>query len=472
MSLGATQEGVAPGASLPVALIDQIGKATTRLEEVSAEMVKAKDEDTARWQQLNAERQEQAKVLSELQAAHQKAVMDADTQAAIEAAKEWRAFQSNLRQPSMAAAIAGGQPAGGSAKAAYTPGEFLGNVFLSRFQGFEEQVAAKASLREMGIVRQDADGASIPGNAKATVGSTDATGGWIIPNAIVADIIIPGQVRNIYRELMTNVTGVTAAAVDLPFRSAARSRAVIAGFNTLKDNRDLAYNGYSATVYTLAAIYDIGNQFLRQSRGAAEQDVMQELAAAFAQGESYYIREGSGSSEPMGYTSALTNGPATFRSSFSPSATTLAGSIAKAIATAAGALAGRGVSPTAAVLSAAEYWDMVSQGTDTAGFFFAPAGGPADIRPGTLMTPFGLPVHADAAADLQGTAAVQDNLVVADWKAFKVYWGQDYRVDSSDVANTRWDYNLTGFRGEEEMAFDARPAVYAGRAQLITDIVP
>ena len=471
MTLQATQAAVAGDAALPIQLIDQIGKATTRMEEISTEMVRAKEEDAARWNALNAERQEQAKALTELQAAHQKAVMDAETQAAIEASREWRAFQANLRAPSMAAAIAGGRDAT-AAKASYEQGAFLSNVFLANFKGFEEQSAAKAALRELGVLHGEAEGQTIPGNAKATVGSSDATGGWIVPNAIVGDFIIPARIQNIYRTLMTNITGVTAGSVDLPFRSSTRSRAVVAGFNTLKENLDLAYNGYTATMYTLAAIYDIGNQFLRQSRGAAEQDVMQELAAAFAQGESYYIREGSGSSEPYGYTAALTSGPAAFRSSFSPTSTTLAGSIAKAIATAAGALAGRGVAPTAAVLSAAEYWDMVSQGTDSAGFFFAPAGGPEGIRPGTLMAPWGLPVYADAGADLQGTAAVVDNLVVADWKAFKVYWGQDYRVDSSDVANTRWDYNLTGFRGEEEMAFDARPAVYAGRAQMITDIAP
>jgi hypothetical protein len=31
---------------------------------------------------------------------------------------------------------------------------------------------------------------------------------------------------------------------------------------------------------------------------------------------------------------------------------------------------------------------------------------------------------------------------------------------------------LTGFRGEEEMGFDARPAVYAGYFQLSTDVIP
>ena len=62
-----------------------------------------------------------------------------------------------------------------------------------------------------------------------------------------------------------------------------------------------------------------------------------------------------------------------------------------------------------------------------------------------------------------------DDLVVAEWSAFKVYTGEGYRVDSSDVAGSRWDANLTGFRGEEELAFDARPAVYSGAAQYVTD---
>ena len=49
--------------------------------------------------------------------------------------------------------------------------------------------------------------------------------------------------------------------------------------------------------------------------------------------------------------------------------------------------------------------------------------------------------------------------------------GQGYRVDTSSEAGDRWDKNLTGFRGEEEIAFDARPAVYAGKFQRITNAV-
>ena len=103
---------------------------------------------------------------------------------------------------------------------------------------------------------------------------------------------------------------------------------------------------------------------------------------------------------------ALTNSPAAFTSSFTASATTLAGSIANAIAKAAGAVAARAGTPNGAVISASSYWTMVAQGTDTAGFFFAPANGPSAIRPGTLVTAFGIPVYPDAASDITGTAAI------------------------------------------------------------------
>ncbi len=452
-----------------------IGTASKRLEEIAEDMGKAKDEDTARFNTLREEQAAQAAILTDLKAKAEQEQADNDLRGAVEAAAEWREFAKTFRAPSKAGMVAGGGP---SPKAGYDKGDFLYGVHEANARDADRQAEGKALLTQIAARSKalgDAKGFTYEQAwGKATLGTTDATGGWVVPNAIVDEFIVPASVTNIYRRICTVVPGVTAFAVDIPFRSAARTAATVIAFGQTKENLDLAYNGYTATMYTLARIYDIGNQFLRQSRGAAETDVLTELAAAFAQGESNYVREGTGSSQPFGYTSALTNGPATFVSSFSPVGTTLAGSIAKAIATAAGALQGRGVVPDGAVLSATSYWNMLSQGTDTAGFFFNPAGGPAAINalPGTLVTPFGIPVYADAAADLQGTAAVVDNLVVGNWKKFKIYFGESYRVDSSDQAGTRWDLNLTGFRGEEEMGFDARPAVYAGHFQMVTDIVP
>lgn len=452
-------DAVTGGDATSVSTLDAIGKAASKIEELAREMESAKESDTARWTALNEERKAQSALLTELQEKHHQVRREEETREALAAVADIKAQLASFRAPSMAATLSTR-----SRSAAYETGTFLGALVDISSRDVDRYNAGKATLETLS--RYEA------ASGKATLGTSDATGGWIVPNAIVDTIIKPGSAANIYRDLMTVISGVTTAAVDLPYRATAPARAEVAGYGSLKENVDLAYAGYTASMYTLARIHDLGNQFLRQSRGAAEQDVMQELASAFALGESYYIREGSGSSQPFGYTSALTNGPAAYRSTFTPSATTLAGSIAAAIATAAGALAGRSSTPTGAVMSAAAYWTMLSQGTDNAGFFFAPSSGPADIRPGTLVTPFGIPVYPDAASDQVATGAVTDNLVVANWRAFKIFLGAAYRVESSSIAGTRWDYNVTGFRGEMEMGFDARPVVYSGHAQMITDILP
>lgn len=480
---------------LQTGTLAEIGKASKQLADLADELKTARESGIAdRVESLTKESVAQAATLTTLKTKHDDEIAAAEAKAKDDEIASLLAWSKTAREPSMAKAIGNYAPQSPQTPVD-TKGAFLFGVHEANAHDTERQAAGKAILAALrgetyaatamdpvgkavldvlqGVRRPDAKAYAFEEAwGKATLGTTDATGGWVIPNAIVDDFIVPAQVRNIYRDLMTVRSGVTAFAVDQPFRSGVRAPAVIAAFGATKENVDLAYNGYTATMYTLARIYDISNQFLRQSRGAAEADVLSELAAAFAQGEANYIREGSGSSQPYGYTAALTNGPATFRSTFSPSASTLAGSILTAIATAAGALAGRGVTPTAGVLAATTYWTMASQGLDGTGFFYAPAGGPSQIRPNTLLTPWGLPIFPDAAADLQGTSAVIDNLVVADWKAFKVYFGESYRVDSSDQAGTRWDTNLTGFRGEEEMGFDARPVVYAGYAQMITDVLP
>jgi HK97 family phage major capsid protein len=306
---------------------------------------------------------------------------------------------------------------------------------------------------------------------KATLGTTDATGGWIIPNALVETIVKPAMVANIYADLMTVRNGISAFAVDMPFRSALPARAQIAAFGATKENVDLVYNGYTATMYTLARIHDIGTQFVRQSAGAAEQDVMTELGTAFALGEAYYIRDGSGSSQPYGFVAAATNGPAAFRSTHTAAMATVAGSVARAIAVAGSALLARHRRPEAAVISAEVFAEMLVNGADTAGFFLSGIAGPQSVpglRPGTLVSPWGVPVYVDPELNL---AATDDDLYVGEWSAFRIYHGESFRVDTSSQAGTRWDANVTGFRGEMELGFDARPAVYAGAVQMVADVL-
>lgn len=411
-------------------------------------------ESKARLDELRGEQKKIQDAVEPLLAEKEQAELKAsvnDTQTKLEA------LLSQTRAASKAGQI--GNRSFSSLPADYQAGSFLEAVATlgNPMEMPEHRVAAKATLESISTGYEKSWG-------KATLGTTDATGGWIVPNALVEEIIKPAQFQNFYRQIVTVVPGVTAYQVDQPWRSAAPSRMTVQTRGATKENLDLTYNGYTATMYTIARIYDVANQFLKQSRGAAERDVLQELAHAAALGERYYIVEGSGSSEPYGLQTAITNAPSTFVSSHS-AATTLAGSISKAIATAAGALADRDRTPNAAVLKASTYWALASEGTNEAGFFFAPSNGPEGVRPGTLISPFGIPVFPDS--QLTNT----DDLIVGDFKALKVYFGDSFRIDSSSVAGTRWDENETGFRGEMEIGLDARPAVYAGAFQRVDDVV-
>jgi len=373
-----------------------------------------------------------------------------------------------VRTPSMAGVIgskaaAGTYGAPSKAGLRYQPdieaGAFLEAVARARGNDAELQALGKATLDEMAVAYEDSWG-------KAALGNTDATGGWIIPNALVDDLLKPNPAASQIADLVTTISGVNANAVDVPFRSAAPARATVIAFGQTKENLDLTYNGYTATMYTLARIHDIGNQFLRQSRGAAEQDVLSELAEALRLGFDYYLINGTGSSQPFGLISALSTGPATFTTSHSP-ATTLAGSVIVAIGKTLGDLAARGVvSGLTAVMSPTSYVNLVTQGADTAGVYFAGTQGAQSIPGFQAGTPvvFGVPCIAD-------NYMPTDDLIVGQFRKLKAYTSS-MRIDSSDQAGSRWDTNLTGFRGELELGADARPAVYSGYFQYVSDIVP
>jgi HK97 family phage major capsid protein len=482
--IDAVQHAIVGSDAVTVELLDKIGSATTKLGDIAEEMGKAKTEDTARWASLNEERKAQADVLTKLEADYSARQREAETQDAIDFAKRAKADLAKYRDPSKAAAI-------GQSMAA-TPGNergaFILGVAMQGSRDAQEQAAGKAILAELGVnfsmPRNEAtsSGKAIVGTGgnlsivdKATLGLTDATGGFIIPNNLVDSIIKPAlwgvdvPQKVAYRRLVTVREGVDSGyGIDIPVRTAAPARAVVAAWGDLKENVNLAYGGYTATMYTLARIYDLAKQFVRRSAGAAEQDVLEELASGFARGEAYYISQGSGSSEPRGVITALGVVFGAYTTAHTAAAGTIAGTAASAIATAAGALAGRNRTPSAAVFSASGYWTMIASGSDTAGFFFNPAGGPtaiSGVAAGTLVSPFGIPVYYDP--DFPA-----DDLVVGDWKALKVYFGEGFRIDQSETAGTRWDYNLIGFRGEMEMAVDALPAVLGGAFQYVADVLP
>lgn len=373
--------------------------------------------------------------------------------------KDLDALLAQTRKPSKASVIGGfgrGETAESALDSFFQTVAFANSPKLAG--GFQESIAAKARLEEMGSRWAGVDPAS-----KATVGDTDAAGGYLVPNPVVLNINEQATAPRSVVDLFTPINGVNGSAVDLPWEQETISRAVIASPGSTKENSDFITNNYTATLYTLARIFDVGNQLLRQSQGAAEQLVRSKLARAFALGEDYYAIQGSGSSQPYGLLTAIgTSG--TYVSTFSsPSDSTVAGSVISAVLTAAGALANRGAVPDGVVLNSADFYEMARQGSDNAGFW---------------RDPF-MSIQA-AGTDVAGPGGLRwrhspnmpsDSLVVGEYRSALFIRGQGYRVDSSSEAGTRWDKNETGFRGEEEIAFDARPAVYTGHFQRITNAI-
>lgn len=333
-------------------------------------------------------------------------------------------------------------------------------VWAARTTKYPEMNAeGKAMLEAMGSNFESPTG-------KATLGDTGAAGGNVVPPNVLAEVVLQKTATNPYRNLLNVVNAGYVTGVDVPAESTLPARATTQAYGATKTNLNLTVGKYSATMYTLAAIYDVGNQLLRNSRGAAENLVRSRLTRAIGLGEAYYILQGAGgTTEPNGLLPALgTSG--TFVTSFTASATTLAGSSAAAIAKATGTLANRARLPDGVVCNASDFWIMAAQGTDSAGFFFAPSQGPQAIDPTAgLLRIWGLPVYADPNMP-------SDSMVVGEWGSATLFTGQSYRVDVSDTAGTRWDTNETGFRGEEEIAWNAIPYVVSGMFQRVTDFTP
>lgn len=480
-AINRTTDVVTAGESLPVATLESLQQATATLEQATAEMKAAEGERREQFAKARDEAAREVQSIKETldtQRSDAEAARDAEIDQLISAAK-------NTRTPSKAWLLAGG-----STPTGYQPGDFAYNLWARKANelSFAARMKAEQALVEMGAQFHDQAPATSAGSiggatagggfdlpqmvvehaaakAKATLGTSASTGGVLIPGATVSDIIKVGRYRSAVVNLVDSVP-VSVYQTAIPVRVAAPTRAAVIAWGDTKTNTNYTYGSYTATMYTLAIVADVAKQLLRYSRGAVEQDILGELAHAFELGKAYYILQGSGSSEPYGLQTAIGQAFGAYTTSFTASSTTLAGSIAKAVASAAGDLSVRNRTPEAALVGPAAYWNMVSQGTDTAGFFFAQANGPTSIQPGTLVSPFGIPVYAES--QLAGS----DDLLVGEWSALDVFYGDAYRVDTSEEAGTRWDTNLVGYRAEQEIGLDARAAVFAGAFQFIADIVP
>lgn len=329
--------------------------------------------------------------------------------------------------------------------------------------------APGAWLKALYMAKKTGDPAAYA-TLKATLGETDANGGYIVPNNVVANVIEIAKAQNIYRRLLDVVPGVRGTGVDIPYEvdDSSLQRAIGQGGEALsygsnKDTRNFTVASATATLFTIARIIDVGNQFLRQSEGAAERLVRSKLGRAFALAEAHYILNGTGANnQPKGLITSIAAASSSFTNAYS------SGVRADTLATALGALETRSYFATAIVVNPADFWQIVTdtQGSSgSGGYAVSPMGG-ASFDPGepnSALRIWGVPVLRDPNMTV-GTA------LMGEWSSAQLFTGDQYRIDVSSEAGTRFDTNITGFRAEEEIAFNADPYVIVGMFQRVTGL--
>jgi HK97 family phage major capsid protein len=301
---------------------------------------------------------------------------------------------------------------------------------------------------------------------KAVLGTSAATGQAIVPGNFVTSLVEAIAAVNPYRRVFDVISGVSGAGVSIPYENTAIEAALTQGaYGSNKDIRDFGFAAATATLYTIAQIADIGNQLLRQSNGGAERSARRRLAAAIGITEAKFVTNGSGSSQPLGFFPAIAafGNVAAFKTALSsePRAATLGRGI--------GVLEARGVMADNLVIAMGptDYWELAAEGLGSAyagGWAIDPAGGAAANPP--ISSVWGVPIVRDS----NWPTAKAGTALVIDKSEVEIFTGQEYRIDVSSEAGNRFDQNITGFRAEEEFAFNAEPTVYTGRVQEITGL--
>ncbi len=475
--------------------LDQLLAGINQLTKVIEE---SKNTDTARYQAADAGIVEEAKKATATAEQMQADKDKADKARNAEIAEAVKAEMSKIRTPGKAEQIGQeredvaigrllGNPSDdrtephAAMKASfrdYQAGEFLSKLVTIEYAKHENDFAA--ITRAKAELSAFSDWAAQP-EGKATLGATGATGGYVLPNNLVDTLVKPNVQQAVYQNLVTVRSGVNVRGVDMPYRTGAPARLAFIDWGATKTNTDEAYGSYTALLGTLAAVYDIGKQYARFSAGSAEQDVMDELGKAAILGENYYILAGAGTgSSGVGdptvgvYTALVAAGlGGAFTTAFAgASNSTVAGSAAAGLMSAFGSMAARSTQPTAVVTDAITYWQILSQGSDNAGFWQSEVFG-AGFTLGTGGDDLrwrGIPIRYDS--NFNTNTSTTKRAIAGNWPAAKLFRGMEFRIDTTDVAGTRWDQNLIGFRGEEEIGFNARPAMFTGNFQLITGLIP
>lgn len=328
---------------------------------------------------------------------------------------------------------------------------FFASLAKARSRDAREQAQGKAELADMGSRWSEAQG-------KATLGDSDANGGYLVPREL-AKIVELSTMANPIRQLLDVIPGIASSPVNIPTEGEAPARAVVHVLGQLKENVNFTIGNYTATMYTLARIFDVANSLLKHSAGAAERLVRSKLARAFALGETYYV---------LGERHGRAEGPAhrARRVAGGPHDGPHGGRQHRGRIRPGGRRQGHrgpgrpGREPTGVLLNTGDLAHAMLQGSDNGGFWVDAGSGVA----GLIGLP-GVAIHTS-------TGMTSKTAIAGEWKSAQLYLGEGYRVDVSDVAGTRWDKNETGFRGEEEMGFNADPYVAAGMFQRITGLIP
>ena len=446
-------------------LDEKIGQLTHDITEMVGVMQESAKTDKARWDTADAER---TRLAGELEALKEAREAEVRREKSEKAQAELEKFLSTVRTPSKAS-LAGG----GRSEPSHQPGDFLKAIFESHNVDFAVQQAGKALVAELGLQRYEAPRSQIielDADGKATVGGTGVIGTtgplgmYIAPNYFVDALVEIATPLNPMRQLLSVVDNVTTPGVSIPVEAAVPTRAVISAWGTTKENVDVTLARYDAVFYTLARIHDVSNQLLRYSRGAAEKMMISRLGRAFGLGEAYYIIQGSGVNEPTGLLTALATSGAFDTADIAGFATPGA-SVYGAIAKAVGALEQRARTVDGICMNPVDFWTYLAlEGSAVRPYLNSYMAGqplPAVNNPKSPLFEAMITRNANFPA---GTA------VLGEYKSAELYTGLGYRVDTSDQAGTRWDNNLTGFRGEEEIAFNATPYVVAGMFQRITSV--
>lgn len=416
---------------------------THELKELATELQDKDDIDADRIAAIEGEINVKSATLDKLIADKKQAAVDAKLSELDDRLKAFTRSNAQTKASAILAGAGAGPVAGIKAVGPYNETNFLSAIVNRRMGDTDAQEFVKAVL-----------------------GTSAATGQALVPGNFVSTLVEQVALVNPYREIFNVVTGVRGAGVNIPYDATAITAALLQGaYGSNKDVRDFSFASATATLYTIAQIADIGNQLLRQSNGAAEQSARRRLASSIGLKEAQLINNGSGSGEPLGFFPALAAFGQVAQFITTLSSEPRVAAIGRGIA----AMEARGIPATnlAVIMSPTDYWEAATEGLGTSyagGWAIDPAQGASASPPPERV--WGVPVKRDATWP---TAQVGTALIV-DRTEVEIFTGDEFRIDVSGEAGSRFDQNITGFRAEEEFAFNAEPYVRTGKVQRVNGL--